>query len=51
MRHIIERLLTGFFLALSVWCAIQQNWSPANYFLFLAALVDFDDWTNKGAAA
>lgn len=47
MRHIIERCLVGVFLVLSVSCAIEGNWSPANYFLFLAAIIDFDDWTNK----
>lgn len=51
MRHIIERVLTGAFLVVSVAYASQQNWSPANYFLFLAAIIDFDDWTNKGASA
>lgn len=42
--------LTGVFLAISLVFAGLQQWSPASYFLFLAAFVDFDDWTRPTAS-
>jgi phosphatidylserine synthase len=46
IRHYVEMGLTAGFLILSVRFAWLQQWSPASYFLFLAAFVDFDDWTH-----
>jgi len=45
-RHLVEKVLMGLFLAISLGFAAIQQWSPASYFLFLAAFVDFDDWTH-----
>ncbi len=47
-RHNLEKGLMGGFLLVSLVFAICRLWSPASYFLFLAAFVDFDDWTNSG---
>ena len=45
-RHYVVMGLTGLFLGISLVFAAFQQWSPASYFLFLAAFVDFDDWTH-----
>jgi hypothetical protein len=47
MRHYVEKGLTALFLAISLGLAADHAWSPASYFLFLAAFVDFDDWSHK----
>jgi len=47
LRHYIERGLAGVLLVLSLGYAWHGMWSQANYFLFLAAVVDFDDWSMK----
>lgn len=43
-RHNLKKLLTAGFLVVSLVCAWNEAWSPASYFLFLAAFID---WTNK----
>lgn len=47
MRHYVELGLIGMFLAISVYSAHLGLWQPAQYFLFLAAFIDFDDWSHK----
>lgn len=47
-RHHVEKAMMGLFLLISMVCAASGAWSPASYFLFLAAFVDFDDWTHQG---
>lgn len=46
-KHIAERALTFVLIALSIWEAWHGRWNPANYFLFAAAFVDFDDWSHE----
>lgn len=46
-KHYIERFLTFCLIVASVWEAWNGRWNPANYFLFAAAFVDFDDWSHK----
>jgi hypothetical protein len=50
MRHRIERFLVGLLLLTSLVFASKLQWGPAGYFLFLAAFVDFDDWTGSTAS-
>jgi len=45
MRHWIERGIASYLLGVSLGLAYLDSWSPASYFLLLAALVDFDDWS------
>ena len=47
-KHTLERLLVAIFLLISLGNAAVGNWSPAGYFLFLAAFVDFEDWSHPG---
>lgn len=44
-KHIIERTLVAVFLLISLTHAGFGKWGPAGYFLFLAAFVDFEDWS------
>lgn len=45
-RHIVEKALTGVFLVVSLVHAVMGAWQPAQYWLFMAAFVDFDDWSH-----
>ena len=47
-KHFIERGLVAIFLLTSVVQAAREHWGPAGYFLFLAAFVDFEDWSHPG---
>jgi hypothetical protein len=46
-KHYIERGVITLAVIASTLYAIHQNWSPAMYFLGVAAAVDFDDWSSK----
>jgi hypothetical protein len=46
--HLVERALVMIFFGLSVRFAVLGQWGPANYFMFLAAFVNFEDWTSGG---
>lgn len=46
IKHYTERVLTFLLIAASVWFAWHGRWNQANYFLFAAAFVDFDDWSH-----
>lgn len=46
-RHIVEKALTGACLVFSLLCATLGDWQPAQYWLFMAAFVDFDDWSHN----
>jgi phosphatidylserine synthase len=46
-RHHLERGLALVLLGVSIFYAIRGRWNQANYFLFLAAVIDFDDWSLK----
>lgn len=46
-KHYVERGLTFCLIVASVWEAWHGRWNQANYFLFAAAFVDFDDWSHK----
>lgn len=47
MKHIIERVLTGALLIWSITQACYGHWPLASYLLFMAAFLDFDDWTAR----
>lgn len=47
IKHFIERAVILVAILASVTYAVQNNWSPAMYFLGVAAAVDFDDWSSK----
>ncbi len=46
-RHYLERGLAVALFGVSLGYAWHGMWSQANYFLFLAAVMDFDDWSMK----
>lgn len=47
LKHYIERGLVVVFLGISGVHAYLGHWGPAGYFLFLSALIDFEDWSHK----
>lgn len=47
IKHYIERGVIVAAIMASVVYAVHSNWSPAMYFLGVAAAVDFDDWSSK----